>query len=277
MPPLLPPRRPDALGWLAPESRCPGRFEELRPRLERLLGQAQEHRVYAAKRRAIYRAEDPVLGVVGIKEIRSEGYLRGAYLRWLRTHPGIREFRAGAAFQARGGVTPDLLGAAVERRGIGIDRVFLFVRWIDAAMPLGDYLEKLAPEPESWVLEAVARRLGESARLGLVHGRHSPDNLLAVPGRGAGVDVQVIDFAYAKLGRKLDAKGYLEDVARVAANAFARGLYSVPKLDEFLDLAVDVVWSDGAEVSRRRRELDAAFRRRLEIWVRRHPQARRPL
>jgi hypothetical protein len=223
-----------SLCWYPAEALSPDRFAELQPRLERLAAEPHAE-VYQAKRRALYRVEDAVLGAVAIKEIRSQGLARALWFRFGREHPGLREFRVGAAFEARGGPTHEFFAAAVELGQLGIGRVLLFFRWLDDARDLSEQLRRTGPEPETDLLRNVAEGLLAHARLGLVHGRHAPGNLLLVP-RSPGFDVLAIDFAYASLGDAFDEAGFVLDVSRLAYQLVELKLCTQAKVREFLGL-----------------------------------------
>lgn len=230
----LRPASPASLSWHPAESLGSERFAELRARLELLAGTPHAE-VYQAKRRAIYRVEDALLGAVAIKEIRSEGLARALWFRFGREHPGLREFRLGSAFEARGGRTHGFFAAAVEPRGLGINRVLLFFRWLDEACDLTEQLRRMGSEPSTELLRDVAEGLLAHARLGLVHGRHAPGNLLLVP-RSEGFEVLAIDFAYASLGDGFQEAGFVRDVSRVAHQLVELKLCTRSKAREFLHL-----------------------------------------
>jgi hypothetical protein len=246
--PLHPVRAPARLRWLRPPALDAERFEKLRPRLERLAREPHPES-YTAKRRALYRVQDAELGAVAIKEIRTAGAGRRLLFLGVREHPGLREFRVGAAFEARGGATPEFFGAAVERGVLGIRRVLLFFRWLDEARDLAEELRRTGPEPEAGLLASVAAALAAHARLGLVHGRHAPGNLLMVP-RPDGFEVLAIDFAYASLGGGFDEGGWVRDVSRVAHHVVYFELCTREKVREFLALAAEAVEEGAAERKR---------------------------
>lgn len=248
MSPLRPVDAPARLRWLRPEAASPERFGKLRPRLERLLSEPRaEH--YTAKRRALYRVEDAELGPVALKEIHTASLARRLLFRTLKEHPALREFRVGAAFEARGGPTHEFFAAATEPAAFGIERVFLFFRWLDDAVDLTDQLRRTGPEPETQLLAAVAEALAAHARLGLVHGRHSPGNLLLVP-RPDGFEVLAIDFAYASVRDGFDEAGWVGDVSRVAHHMAYFELCTRQKVREFLALAAREVGDGAAETQR---------------------------
>lgn len=248
MNPLRPVRAPARLRWLRPPALGAERFEKLRPRLERLAGEPHPAH-YTAKRRALYRVQDAELGSVVIKEIRSAGLGRRLLFRFVREHPALHEFRVGTDFEARGGATPEFFGAAVEPGALGIRRGLLFFRWLDEALDLGEALRRTGPEPEAALLAAVAGALAAHARLGLVHGRHSPGNLLLVPRRD-GFEVLAIDFAYGSLVGGFDEGGWVRDVSRVAHHMVYFELCTREKVREFLALAADAVGDEAAETGR---------------------------
>ncbi|MFP8878290.1 MAG: lipopolysaccharide kinase InaA family protein [Myxococcota bacterium] len=189
-------------------------FRRVRARLERLISVPQPNEVYRAKRRSIFVVEDATLGRLAIKEMRHEGAMRRLWFRYPRYRHATREFRVGSAFEALGGQTPNFLGAALERNGFGLERVLLFIRWLDGVETLTDYLARLDPLPSD-AFERLADALIAAARLGLVHGRHSSENIL-VDTSGDQPVFYAIDFAFSRLGRGFDANGFVRDIGRIA-------------------------------------------------------------
>jgi hypothetical protein len=228
----LRPVDPEHLEWLRPEGVEDGALVVARERmLPRLVGGGALP-VYEAKRRAVYRVDDRVLGGVAVKEIRNERWLRAVRYRRMALPPGLRELRVGAAFAARGGSTPAWLAAALER-----DR-------LDAAS-----------------LAAIADALLDAARLGLVHGRHSGDNLLVTAGERGPV-LQVIDFAHASLGPGFAPSGFARDAGRIAAGLVILEHASGATAARLLD-AIAARWPDAASAPAARDRLEAAYRRAL--------------
>ena len=98
----LKPARLEGLVWYAPAGLTPQEFSEIRPRLQKLMAEPRGECVYEAKRRAIHRVQDEILGPLAVKEVRSGGWLRSLWFRIAAEHPALREFRVGSEFQARG-------------------------------------------------------------------------------------------------------------------------------------------------------------------------------
>jgi hypothetical protein len=257
----LRPADPERLAWLRPEGVPAAEFAAARERLAAWLARGGATPVYEAKRRALYRVDDPVLGPVAVKEIRSGGLARELYFRRFAAHPALRELRAGAGFAARGGATPPWLAAALERDALRLRRVLLCLRWVDGTRSLGAFLSGLGREPDAALLGTIADRLLAAARLGLVHGRHSGDNLL-VTGRAGGLEIWVIDFAHAELGPGFDAEGFARDAGRIAAGLVILGHASAATAARLLDAAA-AAWPDPASAPRARARLAAAYERSL--------------
>ena len=260
MPPLRPvdPRR---LAWLRVEGVAEGAQDLARERLAPCLARGGLAPVYEAKRRAIYRVDDPLLGSVALKEVRSGSWLRALLFRRFLPHPALRELRAGAAFAARGGATAGLLAAALERDPLRLLRVFLCLRWVERAQSLGVFLRGLGSEPDAEALGPIAGALLAAARLGLVHGRHSGDNLLVTLASGR-LEIRVIDFAHASLGAGFEPEGFARDAGRVAAGLVILGHASQATAMRLLGL-LEADWPDPASAVRAREWLDAAFARSL--------------
>lgn len=259
----LRPARVERLVWHAPAGLTEQAFSEIRPRLEKLVAQPQGECVYRAKRRAIHRVQDEILGPLAVKEIRSDGWLRGVWFRFAAEHPGLREFRVGSEFQARGGATPAFLGAMLEGGFGHVDRVVIFMHWIEGAVELAQHLRDARTQPDRALFERVATRLAEDARLGLVHGRHSTNNLLLVPRDGGEPEIQAIDFAYSSLGVGFDPDGFARDVARVAVGMVRRGGVERRKVCEFIEIAARTAHSTAADVEVCRGVIEAVANRRL--------------
>jgi hypothetical protein len=175
------------LSWRRPDGCDETEFDQIRARLEGWLACADAVPIYKAKRRAIYRADDPALGSLAVKEIRSASWLREVAFRHVLEHPGLREFGTACAFASRGGATPPCLGAALEHDAFRVRRVFLFTGWADGAQTLSAFLRGLGREPEARVFVDVAESLIRAARLGLVHRRHSAENLLVLERGGRSI------------------------------------------------------------------------------------------
>ncbi len=257
----LRPVDPEHLEWLRPEGVEEGALVVARERMLPHLVGGGALPVYEAKRRAVYRVDDRVLGGVAVKEIRNERWLRAVRYRRMALPPGLREMRVGAAFAARGGSTPAWLAAALERDRLRLHRVFLFLRWIDGARSLGAFLRELGREPDAASLAAIADALLDAARLGLVHGRHSGDNLLVTAGERGPV-LQVIDFAHASLGPGFAPSGFARDAGRIAAGLVILEHASGATAARLLD-AIAARWPDAASAPAARDRLEAAYRRAL--------------
>jgi hypothetical protein len=257
----LRPADPARLAWLRPEGVPATEFAAARERLTGWVAHGGASPVYEAKRRALYRVDDPVLGALAVKEVRSGGLARELRFRRFAEHPALRELRAGAAFAARGGATPAWLAAAVERDALRLRRVLLCLRWVDGARSLGAFLRGLGGEPDAEGLGRIAGALLAAARLGLVHGRHSGDNLL-VTERAGRTEILVIDFAHAALGPGFDAEGFARDAGRIAAGLVILGHASAATAARLLD-AVAAGWPDAASAARARERLAAAYARSL--------------
>lgn len=212
--PVLRPLSASRARWVAPATDTE-RWEKVRERLAEIVSVPHTHVVYTAHRRGIFRVDDPVLGPLAVKELRHDGLARQLVFRTLRAADAVHEFSVGTAFEARGGRTPHFLGAALDRGVLTLRRVLLFIEWIEDAETLTAFLARLDDPPPAAVLDAVAEEVLAAARLGLVHGRHSSDNLL-VDSRGAQPQIYTIDFAYSQLGEGFDESAYVRDVARMA-------------------------------------------------------------
>jgi len=257
----LSPADPERLAWLRAEGVADAVFAATRARLAPWLACGGAIPVYEAKRRALYRVDDATLGPLALKEVRSGGILRALRFRRFGEHPALRELRIGAAFAARGGPTPTPLAAALERDALRLRRVFLCMRWVEGARSLGAHLRGLGREPDARLLAALAEALLAPARLGLVHGRHSGDNLL-VTERAGRLEIGVIDFAHAALGPGFEPEGFARDAGRIAAGLVILGHASPASAARLLD-AVAAAWPDAASAGRARGRLDAAYRRSL--------------
>ena len=259
----LKPARLERLVWRAPAGLTSQEFSEIRPRLERLRAEPRGECMYEAKRRAIHRVQDERLGPLAVKEVRSGGWLRRVWFRFGAEHPALREFRVGSEFQARGGATPAFLGAMLEGGFGHVDRVVIFMRWIEGAVDLTQHLRDPSARLDRALFERVAQRLVDDARLGLVHGRHSSNTLLLVRRDGGEPEIQTIDFAYSSLGVGLDPDGFAWDVARVAVGMVRRAGVKRRKVCEFIEAAARAAHSTEAEVEACRRAIEILANRRL--------------
>ena len=267
-PASLLPARPERLRWLEPAPRLPDAPGD-RARLEQIVARGAASEVYTALRRSLHRAEDPQLGSIAIKELRNPSLLRQLWFGWLAEHPGVREYRVGIAFAARGGRTLTSLGAALERNRFGLARVLLFSRWLHGSVTLTRWLAERGDPPEPRLLAALAAQIAAAARLGLVHHRHSSNNLLVVMQHGEPV-LYTIDFPHATLGAALDSAGLAADVARIARWILHEKLWSRETVQDFFEAVAAEVRGETPPGD----DLAARMARELEAVIR-DPSARR--
>src|SRR5262245_19368398 len=102
----LVPADPGRRVWLRPEGVAEADFAAARARIAPWSARGGALPVYTAKRRALYRVDDPGLAPFALKEVWSGDALRAVRFRRFDEHPALRELRAGAAFAALGGATP---------------------------------------------------------------------------------------------------------------------------------------------------------------------------
>jgi hypothetical protein len=204
---------PKQLKWLRPSGMSGAQFAQIRPALERVVGECGKREIYSVNTRSIYRADDRDLGEIALKEIRFETALKRFRATWLRRHRILCEFHAAAAFANRGGVTPNLFGAALEFRGPHINRVFSAMEWLDDARSLSESIRSSADAQRDALATKSAEFLFACARLGFVHGRHSSENILVT----RQLAFNVIDFSHAQLFTRYCARGFTRDVARIGA------------------------------------------------------------
>jgi hypothetical protein len=262
-PATLSPARPERLRWLTPPPTLRAPFEAVQGRLERLAAAGAARAVYTAHRRGVYRASDAELGAVAIKELRNPSLARQLWFGWLAEHPGAREYRVGVGFEARGGRTLAHLGAALERTAVGLLRVLVFTRWLEGAVTLTRWLADRPGPPSPALLASVAAQVVAAARLGLVHHRHSSNNLLVVSPDGDPL-LHTIDFSHATLDEGLEPGGLAGDVARIARWILHERLWSRAAVQAFFEsVAAEArpeVPDPAAFVQRMDRELEAVLR-----------------
>jgi RIO-like serine/threonine protein kinase len=218
-------------------------FPAIRGRLVGLLSKSLSDPIYSANRRSIYLAEDPILGRVAIKEMRYESAMRRLWFRTVRSRHALREFRVGSGFAARGGRTPAFLGAALDRDLLALRRVIVFIRWLDGVETLTDYLGRQREEPPDEMFDRIGASLVAAARLGLIHGRHSSDNILVDSG-GEEPVFYAIDFAYSRLNSGFDEAGFVRDVARIAHWLWHEKVCSDAALERFFERVAQSAWPD---------------------------------
>jgi hypothetical protein len=269
-PATLSPARPERLRWLEPPVPVAQLPTDLQPRLEALLAQGGCPEVYAAHRRSVYRTALPGCGEIAIKELRNPWPPRQLWFGWLAEHPGVREYRIGNDFAARGGRTLRALGAALESSPFGLARVFLVTRWLEGAVTLTRWLAERKDPPDTRLLATLAAQITGAARLGLVHHRHSSNNLLVVMERGEPV-LYTIDFPHATLGPGLDRSGLALDTARIARWLLRERIWS----RESVQGLFEAVAAEVGEAPPGRAELLARMSAELEAVIR-DPGARRP-
>lgn len=207
------PPRLSQLRWLKPYNMEAAEFAELKPRLINAVERADKREVYSVNTRSIYTVDDQRLGSTGIKELRFETPWKRFQAATLRKHRVLCEFNAAACFATRGGHTPKLYGAAIEGGTANLQRLFIFMDWLDNCSTLSESITRWTDDEMEGNIANLAQSLVYSASCGLVHGRHSSENILmSEDGR-----FNVIDFSHAQLFRTFNTRGFVHDVGRIGA------------------------------------------------------------
>lgn len=202
--------------------------------LNRVLTREDGKEVYSVNTRSIYRLDDPEFGAIAVKELRLESYARQIRNRLIRQHRFLCEFKAASAFAARGGITPPMLGAAMECSSVRIFRLFIVMAWIENASSLSDAVRDWDETDLDYKLAELATFLVAAARLGLVHGRHSSENIMLSPP----LNFHVIDFSHAQLFQNFNAPGFVRDVARIGARLIIESACDENFIKRFFEVVV---------------------------------------
>ncbi len=249
--------------WLAPPGTREDEFPNVRGRLAGLVSKPLSDPIYSAKHRSIYLAEDEILGRVAIKEVRHENAMRRFWFRTVRSRHALREFRVGSGFAARGGRAPEFFGAALDCDLLALRRVIVFIRWLDGVETLTDYLRRHSEEPPDEMFDRIGESLVAAARLGLIHGRHSSDNIL-VESSGEEPVFYTIDFAYSRLNSGFDEAGFVRDVARIAHWLWHEKVCSDAALERFFERVAQSAWPEQRTTRSRSKQMLVE----LERWKR---------
>ena len=259
--PTMQPAQPTRLRWLAPRRAPAAAFAALRPSLDRLLALAHDDEVYTVNTRSIYRYTDPDLGPVAIKEIRFENQIQRCRAATVRRHRTLCEFRVASGFEARGGKTPKLFGGALELSRFGWSRHFIVSRWLDGAHTLSQAFKHWGDPPPDTLLERLAVELVSAARIGLVHGRHSSENILVTDLNGT-AEFSVIDFSHAQLRKQFAATGFARDVARIGSRLIHERACDQATVMALFDVVARTAWPEPA---RWRQAIEREFAHILKI------------
>ena len=80
-------------------------------------------------------------------------------------------------------------------------------------------------------VEALVQALIDAAACGLVHGRHSSENILVTEP----LDFHIIDFSHAQIFEHFQPQGFMLDVARIGARLELEGACSRDALKQLFD------------------------------------------
>lgn len=206
--------------WTKPPHLTDNAFAAIQTALIHALSGQPAEEVYRLDHRSVYRVDVPGVGPVAIKEVRHLRWLQRLKLRYGKEAKAVHEFRQHAAFSQAGGRAPELLGMAEERTLFGLPRVYLFMRWVQNSRTLQAELDANGGALGAAQWDRVAELVVDSARKGLVHGGHSPENILVV-GNGEWTDLCLIDFAESNMHPSFQEAGFLADVRRICRRMVA--------------------------------------------------------
>ena len=243
---------PDALAWIAPPGMTPERFAQVQTHVVAALDAGNAEEVYRIDHRSVYKLQSPELGAMAVKEVRHKRIPQRFKLRYFKEAKAVREFYTTAAFASRGGIVPELFAMGLRQNLFGLWQVFVFMHWMDDAIPLRDYIANAGGRLSIEAWQTIADVLLDSAEKGLVHGGHSPDNIL-VAERESGLEVTIIDLAESVIHDAMDEEGYVNDLSRLVRRFFDNDEPSVcspESLHDFIRVIAEASWDD-AETQRR--------------------------
>jgi tRNA A-37 threonylcarbamoyl transferase component Bud32 len=206
--------------WLVPANLAADPI--LREHLEVVAKQAAGEEIYTVNTRSIYHTRHPVVGELAIKELRFESWPRRLRATFTHRHRILCEFRAAMIFEERGGLLPKPYGAAIEFERSLISRVLIFMDWIPNARTLTELVRNWSAAQFAEHVPALAEFLVSCADRGLVHGRHSSENILFSDDRG----YQLIDFSHAQIYSDFNARGFIHDAARIGSRLLGEDVAS---------------------------------------------------
>ncbi len=240
-----------SLSWVVlPESQSvvdPGD----QPELESILHSGQLKQIYTMGRRSVYRGSLSNGREIAVKEVCYRGLVRQFKMRHLREPKVIHEFRSGCKYLSKGGKTPRFLGMLLEQNALLLKRGFIFLEWLDNAVTLTEYLKSQDCRVPDSFWRDLASSLVVSAQTGLVHGGHSPENVMVVSGEDEPVlRFQIIDFADSKIHAVFHAEGFASDISRIGARMVTEGACNQEQVIGFLHAVVEAAWPGTASRSK---------------------------
>jgi hypothetical protein len=236
-----------SLSWVVlPESKSvvdPGD----QPELESVLHSGQLKQIYTMGRRSVYRGSLSDGREIAVKEVCYRGLVRQFKLRHLREPKVLHEFRSGCEYLSKGGKTPRFLGMVVEQNALLLKRGFIFLEWLDNAVTLTEHLKSQDCCVADGLWRDLANSLVVSAQTGLVHGGHSPENVMVVSGEDEPLSrFQIIDFADSQLHEAFHDEGFANDIARIGARMVTEGACSQEQTAGFINATAETAWPDSA-------------------------------
>ena len=139
----------------------------------------------------------------------------------------------------------------VLKRGL-ISRVVIFMDWIPNAHTLTEVVRNWPRAQFVERLPAVAEFLVSCANRGLVHGRHSSENILVSDERG----YQLIDFSHAQIYSKFNARGFIHDAARIGSRLLGEGAASRAAVNSLFEEIAHVAQEPAVSAAALARECD---------------------
>ncbi len=240
-----------SLAWVdLPE--CRGVIaDDDRHELERVLHSGRLERIYTMGRRSVYKGTLSDGRKIAIKEVCYLGAFRQFKMRHFREAKVRHEFCSGCEYLAKGGKTPRFLGMALEQNALLLRRGFIFIEWLDGAVTLTEHLRDRGGDESDGFWKDLAASLVISAGTGLVHGGHSPENVMVVSDEDDPVTrFQVIDFADSCLYAEFNDVGFAIDVSRIGARMVMEGACNRRQSERFLDAVVNAAWPEADERSK---------------------------
>ena len=207
--------------------------------LPTLFSEKNFNEYYRVGNRCILKTYCPSLGPVAIKSSLHTRIRARIWYKYIKTPPIKNEFLVMKQFLKIGGHAPKLFAIGYDQNNHFFYGGYILMLWLKNVKTASEYIQSSKGNPQDTFWESMAQAVYDAAQIGLVHGGHSPHNLM-VESIQNGFKFFTIDFEYSRMYKKFNFNGFVHDVHRIGRRLIIERTCSVESVRKWFDIIIKI-------------------------------------
>ena len=207
--------------------------------LPTLFSERNVNEYYRVGNKCILKAYCPSIGPVAIKSALHTRIRARIWYKYIKTPSIKNEFRVMQQFLRMGGHAPKPFAIGYDQNSHFFYGAYMLMSWIENVKTASEHIQSLKGNPQDTFWESMAQAVYDAAKTGLVHGGHSPHNLM-VESIQNGFKFFTIDFQHSIMYKKFNFTGFVHDVHRFGRRLIIEKTCSIGCVRKWFDMIIKI-------------------------------------